>query len=114
MPLNQPAEVISLTYRGRRLQRYRTEDGEREMRLTLDEQEEESLSQLRNLPLGRGVTLEAMGTAQTLKHERGVYGSREKAQAARWTLTGRSTTDVFAAAGRSLVSQPVLCGVSSA
>jgi len=51
VPLNQPAEVISLTYRGRRLQRYRTPEGEREMRLTLDEQENESLSQLRNLPL---------------------------------------------------------------
>ncbi|MFH1680560.1 MAG: efflux RND transporter permease subunit [Candidatus Eisenbacteria bacterium] len=51
VPLAQPAEVISLTFRGRRLQRYRTPDGEREMRLTLDEREKESLSQLRNLPL---------------------------------------------------------------
>ena len=51
VPLNQPADVISLTYRGRRLQRYRTPEGEREMRLTLDEQEDESISQLRNLPL---------------------------------------------------------------
>ena len=48
---NQVAEVVSLTYRGRRLRRFRTADGEREMRLTLDEQETESLSQLRNLPL---------------------------------------------------------------
>lgn len=51
IPLGQPAEVISLTYRGRRLARFRTPDGEREMRLTLDEKETESLSQLRNLPL---------------------------------------------------------------
>jgi HAE1 family hydrophobic/amphiphilic exporter-1 len=48
---NQPAEVVGLTFRGRRLQRFRTEDGEREMRLTLDEREAESVSQLRNLPL---------------------------------------------------------------
>jgi hydrophobic/amphiphilic exporter-1 (mainly G- bacteria), HAE1 family len=48
---NQVAEVIGLTFRGRRLQRFRTEDGEREMRITLDEQETESLSQLQNLPL---------------------------------------------------------------
>lgn len=48
---NQPAEVIGLTFRGRRLQRFRTEDGEREMRLTLDEKENESVSQLQNLPL---------------------------------------------------------------
>ena len=43
----QPAEVVGLTYRGRRLQRFRTEDGEREMRLTLDETEDETLAQLR-------------------------------------------------------------------
>jgi HAE1 family hydrophobic/amphiphilic exporter-1 len=47
----QPAEVVGLTFRGRRLQRFRTADGEREMRLTLDEKETESVSQLRNLPL---------------------------------------------------------------
>ena len=47
----QPAEVVGLTYRGQRLQRFRTGDGEREMRLTLDEQKTESISQLRNLPI---------------------------------------------------------------
>ncbi|MCK4776311.1 MAG: efflux RND transporter permease subunit, partial [Candidatus Krumholzibacteria bacterium] len=47
----QPAEVVGLTFRGRRLQRFRTEDGEREMRLTLDEKESETVSQLRNLPV---------------------------------------------------------------
>lgn len=49
--LNQPAQVISLSFRGRRLQRFRTPEGEREMRLTLDEMDEESLSQLQNLPV---------------------------------------------------------------
>ena len=47
----QPAQVIQLTYRGRNLPRFRTPDGEREIRLTLDEKETESLSQLRNLPV---------------------------------------------------------------
>lgn len=47
----QPASVIDLTYRGRRLQRFRTSDGEREVRMTLDEQDQESVAQLRNLPL---------------------------------------------------------------
>jgi HAE1 family hydrophobic/amphiphilic exporter-1 len=47
----QVAEVVGLTYRGRRLQRFRTADGEREMRVTLDEQETESISQLHNLPI---------------------------------------------------------------
>jgi HAE1 family hydrophobic/amphiphilic exporter-1 len=51
VPLNQPAEVVSLTFRGRRLPRFRTPDGEREMRLTLDEQETETIEQLRNLPV---------------------------------------------------------------
>ncbi|MBN2384630.1 efflux RND transporter permease subunit [bacterium] len=48
---SQLADVIGLTFRGHRLQRFRSEDGEREMRLTLDEQDMESVSQLRNLPL---------------------------------------------------------------
>ncbi len=47
-------EVVGLTFRGRRLRRFRTADGEREMRLTLDEQTTESLSQLTNLPLRSG------------------------------------------------------------
>jgi HAE1 family hydrophobic/amphiphilic exporter-1 len=51
VPLNQPAEVVSLTFRGRRLPRFRTPSGEREVRLTLDEREVESVSQLHNLPV---------------------------------------------------------------
>lgn len=47
----QVSQVVGLTYRGRRLPRFRTPDGEREMRLALDESEEESLEQLRNLTL---------------------------------------------------------------
>ena len=46
---DQVSQVVGLTYRGRRLQRFRTPEGEREMRLTLDEQEIESLDQLQNL-----------------------------------------------------------------
>jgi hydrophobic/amphiphilic exporter-1 (mainly G- bacteria), HAE1 family len=45
------SQVVGLTYRGQRLPRYRTPEGEREMRLTLDEQEQGSLAQLSNLPL---------------------------------------------------------------
>jgi len=61
---DQVSQVVGLTYRGRRLQRFRTPEGEREMRLTLDEQEVESLDQLRNLvmhtPDGRKVPLAAV------------------------------------------------------
>jgi HAE1 family hydrophobic/amphiphilic exporter-1 len=45
------ADVVGLTYRGRRLPRFRTDDGEREMRLTLDEKRVETISQLQNLPV---------------------------------------------------------------
>ncbi|MCB1050603.1 MAG: efflux RND transporter permease subunit [Acidobacteria bacterium] len=54
VPLNRASDVVELTYRGRRLPRFKGPDGEVEMRLTLDEQEEESLDQLRNLPVGSG------------------------------------------------------------
>src|SRR5262249_41342555 len=39
----QPAQVVGLTFRGQRLQRFRTSDGEREMRVVLDEKENESI-----------------------------------------------------------------------
>ena len=48
---DQVSQVVGLTFRGRRLQRFRTPDGEREMRLTLDEQQTETLDQLENLKL---------------------------------------------------------------
>ncbi len=64
VPFNQPADIVSLTFRGRRLQRFRTPDGEKEMRLTLDEQDEETMTQLRNLPIwgagGEKIPLAAM------------------------------------------------------
>jgi HAE1 family hydrophobic/amphiphilic exporter-1 len=47
----QISQVVGLTYRGNRLPRYRTPDGEREMRMTLDEREDETIDQLANLPL---------------------------------------------------------------
>ncbi len=62
----QPAQVVGLTFRGQRLQRFRTPDGEREMRVTLDERDTESVSQLRNLPLwtaaGEKIPLASLAT----------------------------------------------------
>jgi len=50
--VTQAADVVEMTFRGRRLPRYRGEpDQEVEMNLTLDEQDQESLEQLRGLPL---------------------------------------------------------------
>lgn len=62
----QAADVVGLTFRGRRLQRFRTGDGEREMRLTLDEQRHDSITQLQELPLwtetGQRVPLAALAS----------------------------------------------------
>ncbi|HXV13327.1 MAG TPA: efflux RND transporter permease subunit [Candidatus Krumholzibacteria bacterium] len=62
----QPAEVVGLTFRGQRLQRFRTPDGEREMRVTLDEEETETVAQLRNLPIwteeGEKIPLASLAT----------------------------------------------------
>ena len=62
----QPAETIGLTFRGQRLQRFRTADGEREMRMTLDEQDEETLAQVHNLPIwtdeGEKIPLASLAT----------------------------------------------------
>ena len=51
--VTQAADVVELTFRGQRLPRYRgvETDEQIEMNLTLDEQEDESLDQLKNLPL---------------------------------------------------------------
>jgi HAE1 family hydrophobic/amphiphilic exporter-1 len=63
---DQVSQVVGLTFRGRRLQRFRTPEGEREMRLTLDEQEVESLDQLENLVMhtsdGQKVPLAAVAS----------------------------------------------------
>ncbi len=48
---DQVGQMVGLTFRGRRLSRFRTPDGEREMRLALDEQDEHSVEDLANLPL---------------------------------------------------------------
>jgi len=66
----QVGQAVGLTFRGRRLQRFRTPDGEREMRLTLDERETESVAQLENLPLytqaGDKVPLAAVADMRTV------------------------------------------------
>ena len=49
--MSQTASAVSLAFRGQRMPRFRTPTGEREMRLTLDEREVESESQLYNVPL---------------------------------------------------------------
>ncbi len=51
VPPGQPGRLIDLTFRGRRLPRYRTGDGEREMMMLLGEQDNDSIEQLRDLKL---------------------------------------------------------------
>jgi HAE1 family hydrophobic/amphiphilic exporter-1 len=82
VPLNQPAELVSLTFRGRRLSRFRTPDGEREMRLTLDEQDEETVSQLRNLPVwtadGEKIPLASMASFRVQPGPEGIQRDNRK------------------------------------
>ncbi|PIE90578.1 MAG: hypothetical protein CR997_05675 [Acidobacteria bacterium] len=49
----QASQLVELTFRGRRLPRFKDGDTEVDMRLALDEREIESLDQLKNLPLIR-------------------------------------------------------------
>lgn len=51
IPPRMPSDMVALTYRGRRLPRYRTGDGEREMLMLLGDEEESSFSELRDLRL---------------------------------------------------------------
>jgi HAE1 family hydrophobic/amphiphilic exporter-1 len=82
IPLNQPAELVSLTFRGRRLERFRTPDGEREMRLTLDEQDDETISQLRNLPVwtqdGEKIPLASMAAFRIAPGPEGIQRDNRK------------------------------------
>ena len=48
---DQPADVVELTFRGRRLPKFKGPDGEVDMKLTLDERKTGSLDQLHNLSL---------------------------------------------------------------
>ncbi len=51
--LSRPAETVELTFRGRRLPRFKGPDGEVEMRLVLEEQEFDSMDRLKALPVQR-------------------------------------------------------------
>ena len=82
----QPAQVVGLTFRGQRLQRFRTNDGEREMRVVLDEKEIETLSQLRNLPIwtreGEKIPLASLATFEQKAGSRQI--ERENRQTSTW------------------------------
>lgn len=51
--LARPAEVVELTFRGRRLPTFKGAEREVPMRLTLDEEDVNSIDQLRTLPMNR-------------------------------------------------------------
>jgi HAE1 family hydrophobic/amphiphilic exporter-1 len=83
---DQAAEIVGLTYRGRRLPRYRTGDGEREMRLTLDEQEVETIAQLSQLPIWtEGGERIPLGSMATLEQKRGAeHIQRDERRTSLW------------------------------
>jgi HAE1 family hydrophobic/amphiphilic exporter-1 len=82
----QPAQVVGLTYRGQRLQRFRTADGEREMRVALDERENETVDQLRNLPIwtgeGEKIPLASLATFEEKRGDREIQ--RDNRQTSVW------------------------------
>ena len=82
----QPAEVVGLTFRGQRMQRFRTADGEREMRVALDEKENETVDQLRNLPIwtgdGEKIPLASLATFEEKTGERQIQ--RDNRQTSVW------------------------------
>lgn len=77
------AQVVGLTYRGRRLRRYSTPQGEREMRLTLDERAVESVAQLRNLSIwtktNKRVPLAVLGRIRTKRGAETIQRSNRRA-----------------------------------
>ena len=54
VPVDEPGQIVGLTFRGRRLPRFLGPDGEVEMELALDEGEVTNLHSLHDLPLPRG------------------------------------------------------------
>jgi HAE1 family hydrophobic/amphiphilic exporter-1 len=71
IPVDQAGQVVGLTFRGRRLRKFRTETGEVEMRLTLEEHQNESMAQLHNLPLqvpsGAAIPLASVASFKVVK-----------------------------------------------
>ena len=72
----QSSQVVELTFRGRRLPRFKDGDTEVEMRLTLDDREVESVEQLKTLPLLRddqvSIPLETLATFREFKSPRNI------------------------------------------
>jgi HAE1 family hydrophobic/amphiphilic exporter-1 len=61
--VEQAADVVELTFRGRRLPRFIDGDLEVEMNLTLDEQDNETIEQLKSLPLLQAASARTGGRA---------------------------------------------------
>ncbi len=67
----EPPSLVEMTFRGRRLPRYKSEDGEVEMNLTLGDNQNTSVSDLRNLSLikddGSAIAMESVSSFSTQK-----------------------------------------------
>lgn len=68
---NQPASVVEMTFRGRRLTRFKGEDGEVEMRLLLGDQQDTYVDDVRNLAIikndGSTVMMDSIANFETKK-----------------------------------------------
>jgi len=77
LDVGRPSQVVELTFRGRRLAPFKGPDGEVEMRVTLEERENESLDQLRALPVntsaeGAPLPLESLATFEKVRGPEGI------------------------------------------
>lgn len=68
---NQPASLVEMTFRGRRLTRFKGEDGEVEMRLLLGDQQDTYVSDVKNLAVtktdGSTVLMDSISNFETKK-----------------------------------------------
>ncbi|MET1254357.1 efflux RND transporter permease subunit [Aliikangiella maris] len=68
---NQPASVVEMTFRGRKLSRFQTEDGEVDMRLLLGDEQDTRIEDIKNMPViksdGSTVLLESISEFEVRK-----------------------------------------------
>ncbi len=86
VPVNQPAGLVEMTFRGRNLPRYKSENGEVEMRLLLGEETETREQDVKNLKItkddGKEIQLDAVSNFTTKKGPRRI--NRQNKVASVW------------------------------
>ncbi|RLA05785.1 MAG: hypothetical protein DRQ47_00260 [Gammaproteobacteria bacterium] len=83
---NQPASLVSMTFRGRKLTRFKGEDGEVEMQLHLGEEQDTEIGDVKNLVINKAdggqVLLDSISSFETRKGPRRI--NRQNKMASNW------------------------------